>query len=193
MCNSEAVPGAAELAFAIGDVVIVSGLPGSGKSTLIERAVADLDAAGGLVARVDSQLVRDAWERGLPGALPYTALRPAVRIAHYLRLYRHLRAGGGVVVHDCGAYPWVRRLAARRTRRRGGRTHLVLLDVPPHVALEGQALRRRRVSRHAFRRHLRGFGRLVADAREGRPPDGCFSVLLLDRAAADAVKVIRFE
>ncbi|MEW2353120.1 AAA family ATPase [Spirillospora sp. NPDC029432] len=193
MCNSKVAPDAAELAFAIGDVVIVSGLPGSGKSTLIERAVADLDAAGGLVARVDSQHVRDAWERGLPGRMPYAVLRPAVRVAHYVRLHRRLRPDGGAVVHDCGAHPWVRRLAAYHARRRGRRVHLVLLDVPPRVALEGQARRRRRVSRRAFRRHVRAFGRLVADAKAGRPPDGCRSAVLLDRDAADALKAIRFK
>ncbi|MEU3185600.1 AAA family ATPase [Streptomyces sp. NPDC006923] len=172
------------LAFAAGDIVVVSGLPGSGKSTLIRRA-----AAGG---GIDSQDARDRWERRLPGRLPYAVYRPLVRIAHYAGLRRALRSGESVVVHDCGTQTWVRRWLAREARRRGRRLHLVLLDVAPEVARAGQRERGRGVSGYAFARHRRAVGGLIAAAETGRLPRGCASAVLLDRQAAGALGSIAF-
>ncbi|MFJ4922512.1 AAA family ATPase [Streptomyces sp. NPDC088725] len=172
------------LVFASGDVVVVSGLPGSGKSTLIRRT-----AEGG---GVDSQDARDRWERRMPRPLPYAVYRPLVRIAHYLGLWRTLRSGAGVVVHDCGTQKWVRLWLARVTRGRGRRLHLVLLDVPPDVARAGQRERGRGVSGYAFARHRRAVRRLIAGAEEGRLPAGCASAVLLDRHAAGALGRIAF-
>ncbi|MGP3948236.1 AAA family ATPase [Streptomyces sp. 7N604] len=182
-----------ELCYSAGDVLVVSGLPGSGKSTLIRRAVAGLDRRGGRVRRVDSQDMRDRWERAMPAMIPYALYRPLVRVAHYARLYRALASGDSVVVHDCGTLAWVRRWLARDARRRGRSLHMALLDVPPEVALEGQASRGRGVSRYAFARHRGAVGRLVADAERGRLPDGCTSAVLLNRGAASALKSIGFE
>lgn len=172
------------LVFAAGDVVVVSGLPGSGKSTLIRRA-----AEGG---GIDSQDTRDRWERRLPGGLPYGVYRPLVRIAHYAGLWRALRSGASVVVHDCGTQAWVRRWLAREARARGRLLHIVLLDVPPEVARAGQRERGRGVSGYAFARHLRAVGHLLTGAESGRLPEGCASAVLLDRDAAGALDRIAF-
>jgi predicted kinase len=184
---------ARELRYRAGEVVVASGLPGSGKTTMIGRAVPRLDQQGGAVVRVDSQDTRERWERRLPRWLPYALYRPLVRCAHYAGLRRALRSGASVVVHDCGTLSWVRRWLARDARRTGRRLHMVLLDVEAAMALEGQAARGRKVSRYAFGRHRRAVGRLVAAAEGGRPPDGCASVALLDRAAASALRRICFE
>ncbi|MCL7381954.1 AAA family ATPase [Streptomyces sp. 35G-GA-8] len=176
--------GTKSLVFAEGDLVVVSGLPGSGKSTLIRRAA---EATG-----IDSQDTRDRWARRLPGALPYAVYRPLVRIAHYAGLWRALGSGGSVVVHDCGTQTWVRRWLAREARRRGRRLHLVLLDVSPEVARAGQRERGRGVSGYAFARHRRAVRRLLADAERGHLPRGCASAVLLDRGAAAALERIAF-
>ncbi|MBT2384875.1 AAA family ATPase, partial [Streptomyces sp. ISL-11] len=126
--------GRAELRYPAGDLLIVSGLPGSGKSTLIRRTVPALDARGALLWCVDSQDSRERLERRTPGWLPYGAYRPLVRLVHYAVLRRALRADAGAVVHDCGQRGWVRRWAARGARRRGAAAHLLLLDVAPGVA-----------------------------------------------------------
>ncbi|WP_414167897.1 AAA family ATPase [Streptoverticillium reticulum] len=181
-----------DLRYPAGDLLVVSGLPGSGKTTLIRRAVAPLDAAGAPVQCVDSQDTRLRLERRLPGGLPYGLYRPVARVLHFAALRGALRAGGSVVVHDSGRVGLVRRWLARGVRRRGGALHLLLLVVEPAVALEGQMRRGRCVSRRVFARHRRAMGRLVAGAAAGRLPRGVVSVAVLDRAAADTVRVITF-
>ncbi|MFE0045353.1 AAA family ATPase [Streptomyces albireticuli] len=185
--------GRAELRFPAGDVLIVSGLPGSGKSTLIRRAVPPLDDRGGLVWCVDSQDSRERLERRLPGRLPYGLYRPVARLAHYAALRRALRSGSSAVVHDCGERGWVRRWLARDARRRGRAVHLLLLDVAPGTALAGQAARGRRVSARAFGRHRKAMSLLVAEAAAGRLPWGTASAVVLDREAADTLRRIAFE
>ncbi|QTT78012.1 AAA family ATPase [Streptomyces mobaraensis NBRC 13819 = DSM 40847] len=176
-------------------MLVVSGLPGAGKSTLIRRVVPALDGRGEPVRGVDSQDSRARLERrlrGLPVRLPYGVYRPAARLAHYARLWRALRSGASLVVHDCGQRGWVRRLLAREARRRGTALHVLLLAVEPGTALAGQRARGRTVSRAAFGRHRRAMERLVAAAVAGRPPAGATSVLLLDRPAATALRTITF-
>ncbi|MFD5568730.1 AAA family ATPase [Streptomyces cadmiisoli] len=172
------------LLFGPRDLVVVTGLPGSGKSTLMRRAVR--------ARRIDSQDVRDRWDDRLPDRIPYAVYRPLVRLAHYAGLRSALRTGEGVVVHDCGTQAWVRAWLAREARRRGGTLHLLLLDVTPEEALAGQRERGRGVSRYAFARHRRAAARLVRRAERGRLPRGCAAAVLLDRAAADTLRRIGF-
>ncbi|MFB7498243.1 AAA family ATPase [Streptomyces sp. NPDC056161] len=169
------------------DLAVVTGLPGSGKSTLMDRTVQGVGAV-----RIDSQDTRDRWEARIPRFLPYALYRPLVRLAHYAALRRALRTGEGVVVHDCGTQSWVRGWLAREARRRGGTLHLILLDVPPATARDGQRDRGRGVSRYAFLRHRRAAARLLRAVERGEPPAGCGSAVLLDRDAADVLHRIGF-
>ncbi|WP_309094418.1 AAA family ATPase [Streptomyces sp.] len=172
------------LLFGPRDIVVVTGLPGSGKSTLMRRTVPG--------RRVDSQDTRDRWERRMPGFLPYALYRPLVRLAHYAGLRRALRTGEGLVVHDCGTQAWVRRWLGREARRRGGALHLLLLDVTPEQALAGQRDRGRGVSRYAFLRHRAATTRLLRSAEQGDLPSGCGSAVLADRDTANALRRIGF-
>ncbi|MFI2434858.1 AAA family ATPase [Streptomyces sp. NPDC018693] len=172
------------LLFGPHDLVVITGLPGSGKSTLMRRTVKG--------PRIDSQDTRDRFDTRAPRLLPYAVYRPLVRLAHYAGLRRALRTGEGIVVHDCGTQSWVRAWLAREARRRGGRLHLLILDVTPDTALEGQRARGRGVSRYAFLRHRRAAARLLRAVERGRLPRGCGSAVVLDRDAANALTRMGF-
>ncbi len=172
------------LLFGPRDLVVITGLPGSGKSTLMRRTVKGV--------RIDSQDTRDRWDGRLSRFLPYGVYRPLVRLSHYAGLRRALRSGGGVVVHDCGTQAWVRGWLAREARRRGGILHLLLLDVPPDTALAGQRERGRGVSRYAFLRHRGAASRLISSVEKGDLPQGCDSAVLIDRDAANVLRRIGF-
>lgn len=178
-----AVPGT--LRYPAQDLVVVTGLPGSGKSTLMRRCAR---------ARiVDSQQAREHVEAALPGRLPYALYRPLVRLQHYRGLQLALLAGGPLVVHDCGTLPWVRRWLARTAARQGRRLHLILLDASPEQAALGQRERGRRVSAYAFGRHRLATARLHAElAAAGGPVAGCASAVLLDRDGALRLRDISF-
>jgi len=173
-----------DLLFGPRDLVVITGLPGSGKSTLMHRAVPG--------HRVDSQDTRDRWDARAPRFLPYALYRPLVRLSHYAGLRRALGTGEGVVVHDCGTQAWVRGWLARAARRRGGTLHLLLLDVTVETSRAGQRERGRGVSRYAFRRHRRTAARLLRAVERGELPAGCGSAVLLDRDAADVLRRIGF-
>ncbi|EKX62083.1 hypothetical protein STRIP9103_06955 [Streptomyces ipomoeae 91-03] len=173
-----------ELSFGPDDLVVVTGLPGSGKSTLMRRAVPGI--------RIDSQDTRDRFDARLARFLPYAVYRPFVRLAHYAALRRALRSAEGVVVHDCGTQAWVRQWLAREARRRGGTLHLLLLDVSPGQARDGQRSRGRGVSPYAFARHRGAMARLLRAVEKGRLPEGCGSAVLIDRDAADVLTRIGF-
>jgi predicted kinase len=173
------------LSYPAGDVLVVSGLPGGGKSTLMLRATG--------ARLIDSQDVRLRWAARMPRLLPYAVYRPLVRIAHYAGLRRALRSGDSVVVHDCGTLPWVRNWLARQAAVRGRGMHLLVLDVSEKAARDGQRSRGRGVSAYAMARHRRATRRLLAAARAGRLPAACESAVLLDRAAARALGAIAFD
>ncbi|MEV8097582.1 AAA family ATPase [Kitasatospora sp. NPDC085879] len=166
------------------DVVVVSGLPGSGKSTLIRRC--------SRAPVIDSQQSREQYEERLPG-LPYALYRPLVRLHHYRGLQRSLLAGGPLVVHDCGTLPCVRWWIARTAAAQGRRLHLLVLDASPEQAAEGQRERGRKVSAYAFARHRWATGRLHRrlSAADG-PLAGCASTVLLDQAGALRLRDIDF-
>ncbi|KUJ69760.1 hypothetical protein ACZ90_08840 [Streptomyces albus subsp. albus] len=75
---------------------------------------------------------------------------------------------------------------------RGRTLHLVLLDVTPEVARQGQRERGRGVSGYAFARHRHAVARLLRDTEQGLLPAGCTSAVLLDREAAGALGRISF-
>ncbi|MFJ4671357.1 AAA family ATPase [Kitasatospora purpeofusca] len=173
------------LRYPAGDLLVVSGLPGSGKSTLMRRCVR--------APIVDSQLVREEYASRVPSWLPYALYRPLVRLAHYRRLRRAVLAGGPLTVHDCGAVPYVRQWLARTAERQGRRVHLILLDASAEEARDGQRARGQAVSVYAFARHRDAAHRLRRRlAGTGRPPAGCASAVVLDRAGARALREIVF-
>jgi AAA domain len=165
-------------------LLVVAGVPGAGKTTLLSR----IDAPGSLV--LDPEPIRARFQR-LLGRAPYQAWRPLVHAGHFLRVLAALPGPVGLIVHDTGTRGWRRRLLAGLAAAFGRTSHLLFLDVPAEVALEGQRHRRRTLRRAAFASHWHNWRRLratLAAGPAGLGAEGWRSVRLLDRPAADRLR-----
>jgi predicted kinase len=154
-------------------VVVVAGLPGAGKSTLIRRAV---DRSAVRVVDTDDQ-------------------RRNGRRASYVRHYGHMLAAvwgrQPVVIHSRGTLGTLRRLITLASSLRGRPAHLILLDAPRAEAEAGQQRRGRRVSRARMDREAARWDRL---SRRGVPRrEGWRSVAVLDRGSAAALEGLQWR
>ena len=161
-----------QLRFPSNAVVVVAGVPGAGKTTLIRRAV-DRD-----VARVvDTDDRREGGRRRLLYA------------GHYARIVAAVAGRRPVVVHSRGTHPAARRAIAALAALRGRPAHLVMLDADRGEAEAGQRARGRTVAPAEMDRQLARWRRLMAR----RPERGWASVVVLDRGRAAGVEAFAFE
>ena len=152
-------------------VIVVAGLPGAGKSTLIRRAV---DRTAVRVVDTDDQ--RRAGRR-------------ASNVRHYGHIVAAVWGRQPVVIHSRGTLGTLRRLITLVSSLRGRPAHLILLDAPRAAAEEGQRHRGRGVSRARMDREAARWERLV---RRGVRREGWASVLCLDRPSAARVEQLQW-
>jgi predicted kinase len=159
-------------------VVLIIGVPGAGKSTLISRV-----ASSSHWTVLDPDRFRQRLSpalRRLPGPYPLYVLAVVLAIA------RHSH----VVVESRAANVWLRRLVARCARVRGRDAVLVLLDASSEEAMVGQIGRARRIEpAGAMRWHTSSWSRLLDTGRSGAlaAQEGWSQVVVLDRAGASNV------
>jgi predicted kinase len=153
-----------QLSFASNAVVVVAGVPGAGKTTLIRRAV-DRDVAH----VVDTDDRREAGRRRL--------LYPG----HYVRIAAAVAGRRPVVIHSRGTHPAARRAIAALAALRGRPAHLVMIDAARDEAEAGQRARGRTLRPGEMDRQLTRWRRLMA--RRPRA-EGWASVVVLTRRQA---------
>ena len=178
-----AAPEPLELAYPPDALLVVAGLPGAGKTMLLER----LFPAG---EALDSERLHRRWERRVAMRGRRRVYRPLVHAEHHLRIQARLRGRGPVVVHENATRRPVRRLLALTARRRGRPAHVLVLEVDPEVAAAGREARGRTGSRANLARHDRRLARLGGD---GWLRAGYASCVRVDRAGAAAIARIAFD
>ena len=158
-------------------VVLVVGIPGAGKTTLIDRATRSPEWV---------VLDLDRFRRRLPPALrkvpvPY----PLYVVAVIAAIARHPY----VVVESRGTYAWMRRLVAACARVCRREPVLVLLDAPVEDATAGQVRRGRLAPAWVMRWNTAHWSRLLDEARTGAlAAEGWKRMIVLDRADASQVE-----
>ncbi len=158
-------------------VVLVVGIPGAGKTTLIDR-----------VCSSDwTVLDTDRFRRRLPPALRSVPVPYPLYVLAIVRAIASRHAQ--VVVQSRGTYVWLRRLVAACARVRGREAVLLMLDAAPADAVAGQRRRGRVVSARVMRWQTTHWSRLLDAARGGAlAAEGWSHVVVLDRAQASRVE-----
>ncbi|MGY1673022.1 AAA family ATPase [Geodermatophilus sp. SYSU D00710] len=155
-------------------LVVVGGLPGSGKTTMVRRLLGD-GVPG--VTSVDSEQVAARWRTG--SRVPYRVVRPLVHLQHRLRVLHALAGPAPVVVlADPWTSRWWRPVVLATARGAGRWVRLVLLDASPEEAADGQRIRGRRIPEGRMRRHGLRWARLMQVAPAGP------GVVVVDRPRA---------
>lgn len=188
-----------ELQYPAMTALVVAGIPGAGKSTVLRRffgATTESEdpscgPAGSVV--LDSLQARNRWRHRLDW-LPYTLWRPVVHVAHFAGIRAALRdTDGPVVIHDCATFGWARRMISRWAAEYGRELHVVLVDVPAVVARAGQHARGRRSNRMTFTLHCFRWQRLMERLAAGgnlRPAPA--SLVIVDRSNVNQLSRITF-
>jgi predicted kinase len=159
-------------------LLLVAGIPGAGKSTLIDG----LPDEPGIVV-LDSVAQRVALRRVL-GVLPYAWYRPLVHLLHRLAvLIAALSGASTVVVHLPATDRRTRAVVARLAAATGRSAHLLWMHVDPADARRGQCERGRVIPERSFAGHAQRATAATAELLAG-VPGGWSSVTVLDRAAA---------
>ncbi|MGH8909756.1 MAG: AAA family ATPase [Egibacteraceae bacterium] len=174
------------LTYPAGALLVVAGIPGAGKSTLIRRLFSSQP-----VRVFDPESIHHRYRSWLGSRVPYRLYRPLVHIEHYARLARAMKRPGSLVIHETATRGWVRRWIARRAQRPA---HLLLLDVDLDAARAGQRQRGRQISSKALTRHWQGWQRmrrqLAVDPCRWLRREGYSSAVVVDRAG---VVTVRFD
>jgi len=158
-------------------VVLVIGIPGAGKSVLINRAASSPPWKVLDPDRFRSRLPPEL--RRLPIPYPLFVLAVVVAIA----------IDPQVVVESRGSNAWLRRLIAVCARARGRKAVLILLDAPSGEAVAGQRSRGRVAPKPVMRWNATEWRRVLNGARSGAlATEGWSKVLLLDRAQASTIE-----
>ena len=138
-------------------LVVVAGLPGAGKTTLVRRL-----ADGPGVHALDAEDVARHLQ-AVP--LPYRVLRPLVHLAHLARVVVALwSAHPCVLTSDPLTSPLRRRVLRTAARLAGRRLHVVLVHASPAQARDGQQRRGRRLSSRRMTRHEGRYQRWLGTA-----------------------------
>jgi predicted kinase len=160
------------LSFPSDAVVVVAGMPGAGKTTLIRRAV---DPAAACVVDTDDR------PRRAPETLLYAA--------HYARIAAALAGRRPVVIHSRGTHAAARRAIAALAALRRRPAHLILIDAERAEAEAGQRARGRTVAPAEMERQATRWERLMAAIPRR---EGWASIVVLDREQAARTQAIEF-
>ncbi|RKT85882.1 AAA domain-containing protein [Saccharopolyspora antimicrobica] len=161
-------------------LVVLAGLPGAGKSTVLGKLRSD---AG--ISALDSEQVRARLREVLPARLPYRYYRPVVHLAHRSRIAWYcLTTSGPVVAHEPATRATTRAMLVAFGWLSGRQRVLVWLHADPRDALAGQQQRGRLIRRTSFQRHVQRADRMYRRLRGGEVPRGWQQVRLLTRDEA---------
>ncbi|GLU46170.1 AAA family ATPase [Nocardiopsis ansamitocini] len=178
-------------------LVLLGGIPGAGKSTLINRLYGLTGTETSTVRTSDGVWIVDSLQsrnRLTPilRGVPYPSWRWVVHVLHYVRVVAALRGGGPVIVHEAATRGIIRRLIGLCCRAAGVQMHVLLIDADPREARQGQITRGRVITARSFRTHERRWRALIDACAGASTLPGSHSVVVLNRVRASGLRRIVF-
>lgn len=175
-----------EIHYEAGALVVVGGLPGAGKTWLLDRLGLDVE-----VVSAESEIIRrfgptPAWE--------WVSFSDAIGWA-LERTEEGLSEGRPMILESVALFEGPRRAALHIAAMQDRPAHLLYLQCPPEIARRGQRRRGRVLPGRIWRSYVRESGEPRSPEhgpQELAEREGWASVLVVDREAADELSDIVF-
>ena len=183
-----------ELAYPAGSLLVVGGMPGVGKTTLLERLGHAHDPAGESVVVLNADaMYKRACARKSRRPKTMMQLRGVASLMIESEIARALADEKTVIVDAPAMFPHLREGYADQAEIYGRPVHALYVTTARRKARRSQRKRGRVIKRASQRRYEEEWDLLCEELERGKAPHGYDSATVIERDAGAGLEVLSFE